>query len=88
MGESVVGQVRRRRRLPRSQLASRVDHIHGATDDFSHYAVEGIVHHYDWLTTVLHQFGLNHRDLRFRIGPREIRLVENDEARVVREILA
>lgn len=63
-------------------------HIHGATDEFSHYAVEGIVHHYDWLTTVLHQFGLNHRDLRFRIGPREVRLVENDEARVVREILA
>jgi hypothetical protein len=63
-------------------------YIHGATDEFSHYAVEGIVHHYDWLTTVLHQFGLNHRDLRFRIGPREVRLVENDKARVVKEILA
>ena len=63
-------------------------HIHGATDEFSHYAVEGIVHHYDWLATVLHQFGLNHKDLRFRIGPREIQLVEHDGARVVEELLA
>ncbi len=63
-------------------------HIHGATDEFSHYAVEGIVHHYDWLATVLHQFGLNHKDLRFRVGPREIQLVEHDNARVVEELLA
>ncbi len=62
--------------------------IHGATDEFSHYAVEGIVHHYDWLATVLHQFGLDHRDMTFRIGPRTIRLVEHDEARVVSDLLA
>jgi hypothetical protein len=62
--------------------------VHGATDEFSHYAVEGIVHHYDWLATVLHQFGLDHQTLKFRIGPREIRLVEHADARVVRELLA
>ena len=66
----------------------RRGHIHGTTDDFSHHAVEGIVHHYDWLATVLHQFGLNHNDLKFRVGPREIQLVENDDARVVEELLA
>ena len=66
----------------------RAGHIHGATDEFSHYAVEDVVHHYDWLATVLHQFGLDHQDLRFRVGPRTLRLVEQDEARIVKEILA
>ncbi|MEO2034658.1 MAG: hypothetical protein ABGZ35_21480 [Planctomycetaceae bacterium] len=32
--------------------------------------------------------GLRHNDMRFRVGPREIRLVEHDEARVVQELLA
>ena len=63
-------------------------YIHGATDEFSHYAVEGIVHHYDWLATVLHQFGLNHQDLRFRVGTRDVRIVEHDQAGVVQELLA
>lgn len=66
----------------------RGGHVHGRTDDFSHHAVEGIVNHYDWLATVLHLFGLDHERMRFRVGPREIRLVENAEARVVRELLA
>lgn len=63
-------------------------YVHGATDEFSHHAVEGIVHHYDWLATVLHQFGLDHREVKFRIGPREIRLVEEPEAQVVSGLLA
>ena len=66
----------------------RRGHVHGATDEFSHYAVEGIVHHYDWLATILHQFGIDHRQLHHRVGPRELRLVEHDEARVVTELIA
>ena len=62
-------------------------YVHGATDEFSHYAVEGVVHHYDWLATVLHQFGIDHSKLHFRIGPRHIKLVENPDAQVVRELL-
>jgi hypothetical protein len=65
----------------------RKGHVHGQTDEFSHYAVDGIIHHYDWLATVLHQFGLDHKKLKFRIGPRDLRLVENDEARVITELL-
>ena len=65
----------------------RRGHIHGATDDFSHYAVEDIVHHYDWLATVLHQFGLDHQKMKFRVGPREIKLVEHTEARIIRQLL-
>ena len=51
------------------------------------YAVDGVIHHYDWLATVLHQFGLDHKKLKFRIGPRDLRLVEHDEARVITELL-
>ena len=66
----------------------RGGHVHGATDEFSQHAVEGIVHHYDWLATLLHQFGLDHKALKFRVGPRDVRLVEQEDARVVWELLA
>ena len=66
----------------------RRGYIHGQTDEFSHYAVDGIIHHYDWLATILHQFGLDHKKLKFRIGPRDLRLVENDEASVASDLLA
>lgn len=66
----------------------RKGYVHGATDEFSHHAVEGIVNHYDWLATILHQFGLDHRTLKFRSGPRDLRLVEESEARVIEELLA
>ncbi|MDG2383242.1 MAG: DUF1501 domain-containing protein [Pirellulaceae bacterium] len=65
----------------------RRGHVHGMTDDFSHQAIEGVVHHYDWLATVLHQFGLDHRRLSFRSGPREHKLVEQADAQVVNELL-
>ncbi len=66
----------------------RGGYIHGATDEFSHHAVQGTVHHYDWLATILHLFGLDHNELKFRVGPRDLKLVEHAEARVVRDLLA
>ena len=63
-------------------------YVHGGTDDFAHYAVDGIVHHYDWLATVLHQFGLDHTQLKFRQNVREVALVDTPEARVQHELLA
>jgi Protein of unknown function (DUF1501) len=63
-------------------------YVHGKTDDFSHHAVEGIVTHDDWLATVLHLFGLDAKQLKFRIGSREIALVDKAEAKVVTELLA
>lgn len=65
----------------------RKGYVHGETDEFSHYAVKDIVHHYDWLATILHQFGIDHRKLAFRSGPRDIRLVEEDHAQVIRKLL-
>jgi len=66
----------------------RGGYVHGRTDDFSHHAVEGVVHHYDWLATVLHQFGLDHKQLKFKSGPREVSLVDNNAAEVQHELLA
>lgn len=66
----------------------RGGHVHGATDEFSHYAVEDIVTHHDWLATVLDRFGLDHRKLKLQVGPQSLRLVEKEDAQIIRKILA
>lgn len=66
----------------------RKGYTHGLTDEFSHHAIDGVVNHYDWLATILHLFGLNHKELKFRSGPRDIKLVEESHARVVHELLS
>lgn len=66
----------------------KAGHVHGATDEFSHHAVEDVVTNHDWLATVLHLFGLEHRDLKFRVGNRLLSLVDNPDAQVVKKILA
>jgi hypothetical protein len=63
-------------------------HIHGATDEWGHKAVEGVVNHYDYHATLLHLFGLDHEKLSFRRNGTDQRLVENSAARVVSEVLA
>ncbi len=63
-------------------------YVHGATDDFSHHAVEGVVTHHDWLATVLHLFGLEHHTVTHRSGTRNLSLVEEPTAHVVQELLA
>jgi hypothetical protein len=62
-------------------------YVHGATDEFSHYAVQDIVTHHDWLATVLERFGLDAQSLHFEVGTQRLQLVENPSARVVGEIL-
>jgi hypothetical protein len=63
-------------------------YVHGKTDDFSHYAIEGIVQHHDWLATVLHLFGLDHERLRHKTGVGDLRLVQSATARIAKELLA
>jgi hypothetical protein len=63
-------------------------YVHGKTDDFSHYAIEGIVQHHDWLATVLHLFGLDHAQLRHKTGVGDLRLVQSATARIAKELLA
>ena len=61
---------------------------YGETDEFSHHAVKDVVTHQDWLTTLLHQFGLDERKLVFKKGAREITLLDSSPGKVVKGILA
>lgn len=63
-------------------------HVHGATDEFGHKAVENIVNHYDFHSTLFHLLGLDPRRLTYKRNGVEQMLVENPDARVVTELLA
>ncbi|MBW3541786.1 MAG: DUF1501 domain-containing protein [Planctomycetes bacterium] len=63
--------------------------VHGETDEFSYNIVKEPVHIRDLNATILDQLGLDHRRLTFRFQGLDQRLTGvEDEARVVREILA
>jgi hypothetical protein len=66
----------------------KAGHVHGATDDFGHHAVDQVVNHYDFHSTILHLFGLDPKRLTFKRNGTDQRLVENSAARVVTELLA
>lgn len=60
----------------------------GETDEWGHHAVKNVVSHHDYHATVLHLFGLDHTQLIYRRAGRELRLTDDQPARVVHEILA
>ena len=61
---------------------------YGETDEFGHKAVKDVVHHYDWLTTLLHQFGMDITKLALNRNARELTLTDGVIGRIVKEILA
>jgi len=60
---------------------------HGKTDEFGHKAVENVVNHYDYHATVLHLFGLDAAQLRYKQNNVERALLEA-KGSVVHEILS
>lgn len=66
----------------------KAGHVHGATDDFGLFAVDKIVHHYDYLATVLHLFGFDANKLIFKRNGRDETILDGQPGRVLREILA
>lgn len=62
--------------------------VYGATDDIGFKSVENRVSVHDFHATILHQLGLNHRDLVFERHGLKERLTDQFPARVVREILS
>ncbi len=66
----------------------KAGHVHGATDEVGHKAVENVVNHYDYHLTLLHLFGLDANRLVFEQGGREQSLIDNQGGRVVKELLA
>ncbi len=63
-------------------------YVHGETDEWSHHAVKDIVHHYDWHATLLHNFGLDYQKLVYKRNGTNASLVDGQEARIVKELLA
>ncbi len=60
---------------------------YGKTDDYGGAAVEGRVHVHDWHATILHLLGLDHEQLTYRYGGRDMRLTDV-KGNVVKEIMA
>lgn len=65
----------------------RGGHIHGATDEFGHRAVENVVTQHDFHATLLNQFGLDPETLHFAHNNQAIALVEPGQGEVVKGIL-
>ncbi len=62
--------------------------VYGATDELGFRAAENPVSVADFHATVLHQLGLDYKQLYYEIDGQRERLTSNSEAKVVRQILA
>lgn len=61
--------------------------IYGATDEYGYHVTENKCTIYDLWATVLHQLGINHLDLTFRHGGRDLRLTDV-HGNVIKKVLA
>jgi hypothetical protein len=62
-------------------------HIYGATDEFGYNATENVCTVYDLWATVLHLMGLDHEQLTYRFGGRDLRLTDV-HGNILRDIIA
>jgi hypothetical protein len=62
-------------------------HVHGATDELGHKAVEGVVTHCDYHATLFHLFGLDPSKVVFQRPNGASSLADGQAARVVEELL-
>ena len=63
-------------------------YVHGATDQWGLQAVENIVHHHDYLSTVLHLLGIDANRLVYKRNGRAETILNGGPGTVVREIVA
>jgi hypothetical protein len=61
--------------------------VYGATDDYGYKVVSQRVEMYDLHATILHQLGIDHKQLTYRFGGRDMRLTDV-HGEVARELLA
>ncbi|MCH7918742.1 MAG: DUF1501 domain-containing protein [Planctomycetes bacterium] len=61
--------------------------VYGATDEYGYHVVENKCTVYDLWATVLHQLGVDHEQLTFRHGGRDLRLTDV-HGHVLRDIIA
>ncbi len=65
----------------------KAGHVHGATDEFGHKAVENVVNHFDYHATLLHLFGFGQDQLAFTRPNGQATLLDGQTGRIVTEIL-
>jgi hypothetical protein len=65
----------------------KAGHVHGTTDEFGLYGVEGRVHVHDFHATILHLLGFDHEKLTFKHNGKDERLTDVF-GHVVKEIVA
>ena len=65
----------------------RSGHAHGETDEFGFSSISGRVHMHDLHATLLHQLGLDHKQLTFEHAGRNFRLTDV-HGKIVNEIIA
>lgn len=65
----------------------KAGHVHGETDELGFRATADPVTHFDYHATLLHLFGLDHRELLFERSTRQERLTDGQPARIVDGIL-
>lgn len=63
-------------------------HVHGATDEWGLFAVDQVVHHYDYLATVMHLFGLDATKLTYKRNGRSETILNGLAGQVVKGVLA
>ncbi len=61
---------------------------HGATDEFGHHAVEGVVTHHDFHATLLHLFGLDVNKLVYKRASSELSILDGQKGNVVTDLLS
>ncbi len=65
----------------------KAGHIHGTSDDLGLTVTENPVHVHDLNATILHQLGINHKQLTFRFQGRDYRLTDV-HGEIVKEIIS
>ena len=60
---------------------------YGATDELGYNSVDNIVHVRDLHATMLHLFGIDHRQLKYLYNAQDQMLTDHKDCRVVRDIL-
>lgn len=63
-------------------------HVHGATDEWGLFAVDQVVHHYDYLATVMHLFGLDPGKVTYQRNGRAETILNGKPGQVVKGVLA
>jgi len=65
----------------------KAGHVHGATDELGHRAVQDVVNHYDYHATLFHLFGLDPQQVVFTRPNGVSSLLDSQPGRIVEPIL-